>query len=97
MKSPIDFEFLEESTETLRAIAHPIRLAVISLLKTRGPLTVTEIFETLDIQQAVASHHLRIMRSRNVVKVQRDGQNSIYSLADPEYFQIVETMQKVLK
>ncbi|MCB0662868.1 MAG: winged helix-turn-helix transcriptional regulator [Saprospiraceae bacterium] len=97
MKSPMDFDFLEESTETLRALAHPIRLAVIMLLKTKGPMTVTEIFESLDIQQAVASHHLRIMRSRNIVKVQRDGQNSIYSLVHPDFYNIVETMETVLK
>ncbi len=96
MKYQPDFTFLEESTETLRAIAHPLRLSIITLLHRNEKLSVTEIFRALDIQQAVASHHLRILRNRKVVKVKRIGQNSIYSLASPHFYKIIEVMGKVI-
>lgn len=96
MKFSSDFEFFENSTETLRAMAHPIRLAIIELLHTKNELSVTEIFTALDIQQAVASHHLRIMKSKKIVKVERQGQNSIYSLADPAVFEILPILKKLL-
>ncbi|MBK7410651.1 MAG: helix-turn-helix transcriptional regulator [Saprospirales bacterium] len=92
MKTTFTLQFLEESTETMRAIAHPIRIAIIDLLHRNGKMSVTEIYESLDIEQAVASHHLRILKSRNVVSMQRDQKFSLYSLANPGYFDIVQIL-----
>ncbi len=91
-----DLDFLETSTETLRAMAHPLRLAMVELLHSNKEMSVTEVFTALDIQQAVASHHLRIMKNKNIVKVNRQGQNSIYSLADPAVYEILPILKKLL-
>ncbi|MEZ4919064.1 MAG: metalloregulator ArsR/SmtB family transcription factor [Saprospiraceae bacterium] len=96
MKTHFDLNFLENATETLRSIAHPARIAIIELLYKNGQMTVTEIYEQLQIEQAVASHHLRIMKGKNVVIVQRDGKNSLYSLADKDFHAIVEVLIRVL-
>ena len=96
MKTHFSSEFLENSTEILRAIAHPIRLTIIDLLHRNKEMTVTEIFEHLKIDQAVASHHLRIMKSQDIVEVKRDGKNSYYSLRNDAYFTIVDTMTKLV-
>ncbi len=85
--------FLEQSTETLRAIAHPLRLAIIEMLYEQKELTVTEIYESLDIEQAVASHHLRIMKDRNIVQVKRSGKSSCYSLVSDDFYKIYEIMK----
>ena len=96
MKTHFNEAFLEDSTETLRAIAHPIRLAIIDLLFSNGEMNVTDIYTRLHIEQAIASHHLRILKNRNVVNVQRDGKNSLYSLASPEFYQILKILIKVI-
>ncbi|MCB9284480.1 MAG: helix-turn-helix transcriptional regulator [Lewinellaceae bacterium] len=96
MKTTFTLQFLEESTETLRAIAHPIRIAIIDLLHRNGKMSVTEIYESLDIEQAVASHHLRILKSRNVVSMQRDQKFSLYSLADPGFYDIVQILDGIV-
>lgn len=96
MKTHFSASFLEESTETLRAIAHPIRLAMVDLLFNNGKMTVTDIYNQLKIEQAIASHHLRILKNKNVVVVERDGKNSLYSLAKIEYYEIIKTMKKVI-
>ncbi len=96
IKTHFNIDFLEDGTETLRAIAHPIRIAMIDMLYKKKQMTVTEIFEQLDIDQAIASHHLRIMKSKNVVDVNREGKNSIYYLTDNDYYTIVEVLTKVL-
>lgn len=96
MKTHSDLRFLEESTETMRAIAHPIRIAIIQMLYERKRMSVTEIFEELKIEQAVASHHLRILKNRDVVEVQRDQKFSLYSLSHPGYYQIIEILSGVL-
>lgn len=96
MKTHFKESFLENSTETLRAIAHPIRIAIMDLLYKNGQMTVTDIYTKLNIEQAIASHHLRILKNKNVVVVQRDGKNSLYSLATNDFYDIVETLTKVL-
>lgn len=96
MKTHFNVHFLEDSTETLRAIAHPIRIAIIDLLSNNGQMTVTDIYQHLQIEQAIASHHLRILKNKDVVTVERDGKNSLYSLTRPEFHEIIKTLIKVL-
>ncbi|HKK78598.1 MAG TPA: metalloregulator ArsR/SmtB family transcription factor [Phaeodactylibacter sp.] len=96
MKTHFNQSFLEDSTETLRAIAHPIRIAIIDLLYTNGQMTVTDIYQNLNIEQAIASHHLRILKGKNVVNAERDGKNSLYSLTKEEYYEVIKTLKKVI-
>lgn len=96
MKTHFSESFLENSTETLRAIAHPIRIAMVDLLFKNGQMNVTDIYTKLHIEQAIASHHLRILKSRDIVSVQRDGKNSYYSLSNNDYYEIVVTLTKVI-
>jgi len=90
-----DEDFLEDASETLRVMAHPIRLAIIEMLHQNGEQSVTNIHQALEIEQAVASHHLRILKGKKVVIVRREGQHSIYSLKDEDYYTIVEMMNKL--
>lgn len=96
MKTHLSEIFLTNSTETLRAIAHPYRIAIIDLLYNQGQMSVTDIWTKLNIEQAVASHHLRILKNSNVVVVQREGKNSLYQLSYNEYYEIIRTLAKVL-
>jgi ArsR family transcriptional regulator len=96
MKTHFNINFLENATETLRAIAHPIRIAIIDMLNKNEKLSVSEIHEQLQIEQAVASHHLRILKNKNVVVVTREGKNSFYSLSSKEYYTIVEVLTNTL-
>lgn len=96
-ESPYSFPFLEAATETLRAVAHPHRMLIVEMLYRHREMNVTEMYEALQIEQAVASHHLRILKDRGVVQVRRDGKNSIYALTDEGYFQILEILKTILK
>ncbi|PSR11612.1 MAG: transcriptional regulator [Bacteroidetes bacterium] len=96
MKTQDKIEFLKESSETLRAIAHPLRLAIIELLHDNKRLSVTEIFQHLQVEQAIASHHLRILKSKKVVDLDRDGKNSMYYLVHNDYYDIVRLLSNVI-
>lgn len=76
----INQQRMNVSAEMLRALAHPLRLSIVALLDEEGALTVTEIHEALGIEQAVASHHLGIMKTKGMLNVERDGRNCRYSL-----------------
>lgn len=53
---------------SLRALAHPVRLQILSLL-TGSAMSATELAEELDITQANASYHLRALASAGYVEV----------------------------
>ena len=58
---------------SLRALAHPIRLQILSLL-TGATLSATEVAEELEITQANASYHLRALASVGYVVVDSEEQ-----------------------
>jgi len=53
---------------TLRALAHPIRLSLLGLLRARGPLTATRAAELLGESSASASFHLRQLSKYGLVE-----------------------------
>ena len=63
-KLEIDVNKLEMAASRLRSIAHPMRIAIIDLLGNNAKLNVTEIYTKLKIEQAAASHHLNILKSK---------------------------------
>lgn len=97
MNNSFNINFLEKATETLRAVAHPIRILIIEMLHNGTPLSVKEIHTQIGIEQAVASHHLRIMKNKDIVSVTRDGKNSLYSLKHSEYYYIIEHLKPLIK
>jgi DNA-binding transcriptional ArsR family regulator len=52
----------------LRAVAHPIRLALVGLLRREGPLTATRAGELLDESAASCSFHLRQLAKYGLVE-----------------------------
>jgi DNA-binding transcriptional ArsR family regulator len=79
-KTTLDIQKLELAASKLRAMAHPMRIAIIDLLTENKKLTVTEIYERLSIEQASASHHLNILKNKGLLESKRDGKMILYSL-----------------
>ena len=90
----IDITKLEMAASKLRAIAHPMRIAIIDLLNTNNKLSVTEIYEKLDIEQASASHHLNILKNKGVLASRREGKKIFYSLKSVTLTEIVECINR---
>ena len=89
-RSP-DPETLEKVAGMLRAMAHPIRIAIVSYLGDGKRRTVTEIHKKLGIEQSAASHHLVILRDRGVLSCRREGKNIFYSLKHDKLKNILES------
>ena len=90
----IELKKLEIAAEMLKAIAHPIRIAIVGMLDGDKKLSVTEIHEALNIEQAVASHHLSILKNKGVLFSERMGKNCFYALKHQRLSQIVECIDK---
>lgn len=60
--------------KALRALAHPIRLALVGLLRQHGQLTATQAGELLDESSASCSFHLRQLAKYGLVEEAGGGQ-----------------------
>lgn len=60
--------------KALRALAHPIRLSLMGLLRTEGPLTATKAGELLGESSASTSFHLRQLAKYGLVEETGGGQ-----------------------
>lgn len=85
---------LEKVAGRLRAIAHPVRLAIIEMLTKNQKMSVTEIYLQLDIEQAAASHHLNIMKNKGVLDAKRDGKKIYYSLRNMTLADIISCIDQ---
>ncbi len=89
-KAHIDIEKLEKAASKLRAMAHPMRIAIVDLLTANKKLTVTEIYNKLSIEQATASHHLNILKNKGLLESKRDGKMILYSLKNDALTRLVD-------
>ncbi len=93
-KLVLDITKLEMAASKLRAIAHPMRIAVIDLLNENGKMSVTEIYSALDIEQASASHHLNILKNKGILVSKREGKKIFYSLKSVTLTEIIECINR---
>lgn len=83
-------EKLEQAANMLKAIAHPMRIAILGYLEDGKKLTVTEIHELLKIEQSTTSHHLGILKDKGVLSSKREGKNTYYYLKHCSLSNIVD-------
>jgi len=89
-KRELNIDQLEQAVNMLRAIAHPIRISIISLLEDGRKMTVTEIHEKLQIEQSTTSHHLGILKDKGVLSSKREGKNTFYFLKNENLGKILD-------
>lgn len=91
--TPVEAGTVEETARMLRCLGHPIRLLILDLLEREEELTVTEIYETLGIEQAVCSQHLSLMRDKGVLHNRKEGVNVFYSVGEPRALKVLSCLR----
>ena len=69
-------------TETLKALAHPARLAIVRLLAERDECVCGEIVDDLPLAQSTVSQHLKALKEAGLVQGTVEGRSTCYCL-DP--------------
>ncbi|HSM03133.1 MAG TPA: metalloregulator ArsR/SmtB family transcription factor [Longimicrobiales bacterium] len=82
-------DLVETTARMLKCLGHPIRLRILDLLERRGESTVTEVHEGLDLEQAVCSQHLNLMRDKGILSRRKEGVHAFYSLKDPRALKVL--------
>lgn len=82
-------EALARATDIFRALAHPLRVAIVRELA-HGDRDVSALVAALAVAQPRISEHLAILRATNLVVGHRDGRHVRYHLVDEHVAHIVE-------
>ncbi|NQV01963.1 MAG: helix-turn-helix transcriptional regulator [Bacteroidia bacterium] len=96
-KNVLQLEKLEMGARMLRAMTHPMRIAIIEILSATKRLSVTEIYEKLNIEQASASQHLNILKNKGVLGSKREGKKIFYSLKHEKLKKIISSLDRCLE
>ena len=80
--------------EFFKALAHPLRIRILELLR-GGPLSVSHIQEALGAPGSSVSQQLAVLRSRNILTTERRGTTIMYSVSDPELFELLDVARRI--
>ncbi|MBP5448449.1 MAG: winged helix-turn-helix transcriptional regulator [Treponema sp.] len=76
-----DENTLIDLSELFKIFGDSTRIKILFTLL-EGERSVNEIAAALNMTQSAISHQLRILKTSRLIKAERDGKLSIYSLAD---------------
>lgn len=76
-----------------QALAHPTRIAIIEVLR-EGELPAGAIIERLGLEQANASQHLSILRTKQIVSNRKEGNQVFYSVRHPLLIEVLDIMRR---
>jgi DNA-binding transcriptional ArsR family regulator len=86
-----DQHLIRKANLVFRALNHPLRQKILSML-TEQPKTVTELYETLFLEQSVVSQHLAILRRAGFVKTKKQGKFVWYMIQESRIKQIHDVL-----
>jgi len=87
-------EFYESQAKLFKVLMHPVRLAILDILKD-GEQCVCHIEANLGYRQAYISQQLMVLRESGLVEDRRDGWNIFYRVVKPEIYAVIEAATEV--
>lgn len=81
--------------EICKALAHPLRLALVDKLK-NGEAAAADLIADLDISKANLSKHMALLKRGGIVESRREGRQVFYRLVDPEIHEACAIMRSIL-
>jgi len=72
----------EKQAEIIKAMAHPLRIAIVDFLKD-GQQCVCDIAEYIGSERSNVSRHLSVMVNAGVLEYRKEGLKVIYKLKTP--------------
>ena len=82
----------EKAAVILKTIAHPVRLQIIEYLE-KGEKSVKEVGRETGLPQAIISHHLGLMRDRDILNARRNGTSVYYCLSNTIVQEIINCIR----
>jgi ArsR family transcriptional regulator len=87
-------DWLENYSEKLKAIGHPIRLKIVMGLL-ENECNVTKICNGLNVPQATTSQHLGVLKSKGIIEGRREGTTVCYKVVDKGIAEMIKKLIEV--
>ena len=83
----------EFKASIFQALGHPTRIAIVEILRD-GELPAGAIIERLGLEQANASQHLAVLRTKHIVNSRKEGNQVFYSVRDRILIEVLDIMRR---
>ena len=90
-----NLKILEAEADLLKALAHPIRLAIVKGLMNEEGCNVSEMQHCLEIPQSTLSQHLAKLREADILSSKRNGLERNYYVVDEQAKKIEEVLSQL--
>lgn len=87
-----NFEIYTERTDLLKALAHPVRMCIVSGLLEKDYCNVNTMQACLQIPQPTVSRHLQLLKQAGVIKSERKGIEIHYTLSNNKVQKIIKLL-----
>jgi ArsR family transcriptional regulator len=78
-----------------KTLGHPARIRVLEILAA-GPRSVSELRPDVGLESSHLSQQLAVLRKAGVVQAERRGSSMIYSVADPQVFELLSVAKQII-
>ncbi|MPM63646.1 hypothetical protein SDC9_110527 [bioreactor metagenome] len=82
-------ELLTEKAELFKAISHPVRLCILTILLRDGRSNVSDMQCCIEVSQSTVSQHLSKLKAAGIITGVREGTEIYYSIQNEEIKQII--------
>jgi DNA-binding transcriptional ArsR family regulator len=82
---------IREASELMGMLSQPARLRILCILL-EGEQSVLALADLVNMSQPAMSHHLKKLRSADLVQTRRDAQTIYYSLKGREVAEVLKTL-----
>lgn len=93
--SALDREAAEALARTLKVVADPTRLQILSFVfgSANGECIVRDLADFLELRQPTVSHHLRVMTEEGLLVRRQVGRNAWFSIAPDRLMSIADLLR----
>lgn len=92
----LPMEVLEQASECLKLLAHPMRLRMIEIMM-QGEFAVHEISKICELNPNQTCDHLRLLKGHRLLDSKRKGRTVYYTIAAPQPTGVIECIRKNCK
>ena len=82
-------KILTAKADLFKAISHPVRLCILTILMRDGKSNVTDMQYCIDVSQSSVSQHLARLKAAGIIEGQREGSEIYYSIQNEEIKKII--------
>lgn len=78
-----------------KTLGHPARIRILEVLA-GGPRSVSDLQPDVGLEASHLSQQLSVLRKAGLVKAKREGSSQIYSVTDPQLFELLSVAKQII-